>query len=176
MTFTGDTQHPEPLPEGGSGASFGSMVPPRIVRVDALLTSLEAWEQEQRGRDAERLSILADLHEAALGADAGAESDTGQATGSSAVGLDAGVGAGAGAGAGANADAGAGAGSNAECAPGDANLPDTHPATSTPDEPRAPTPCTSPQSQSPLRVSPAFQGKNSELAFRSLRAMVAMAC
>ncbi|MBL3679326.1 HNH endonuclease signature motif containing protein [Leucobacter chromiireducens] len=215
MTFTGDTQHPEPLPGAGSGASFGSMVPPRIVRVDALLTSLEAWEQEQRRRDAERLSILADLHEAALGADAGAESDTGEGTGSGAVGTGSsaagiGTGAGAGAGAEANADAsasastdidagasvdpgasldvdapadteaaasaGAGANSNAEGTPGDANLPDTHPAGSTPDETKAPTPCTSPQSQAQLRVSPAFQGKNSELAFRSLRAMVAMAC
>ncbi|WP_344118005.1 DUF222 domain-containing protein, partial [Leucobacter chromiireducens] len=202
MTFTGDTQHPEPLPGGGSGASFGSMVPPRIVRVDALLTSLEVWEREQRRRDAERLSILADLHEAALGGD-----DSGEADGEAVGGLETASGMAAGSGAGAipandtraggGGEAGAGGTDTDPDAEVDADvdadpdvttagtpahpeLPGTNAASPEPEVHPAPhdvsTPCTSAQPQSPLRVSPAFQGKNSELAFRSLRAMVAMAC
>ena len=163
MTFTGDTPLPEPLPGDGSGASFGSMVPPRIVRVDALLTSLEAWEQEQRRRDAERLSILADLHDAALGADPDADAG-GEAVGD----VEEGAGPVAEASASAESEDTA-VGTNAHV-----ELPKSVTPAPTPDD--ASTPCTSPQPQSPLRVSPAFQGKNSELAFRSLRAMVAMAC
>ncbi|WP_140393300.1 DUF222 domain-containing protein, partial [Leucobacter sp. 7(1)] len=139
--------------------------------MDALLTALEEWEAQQRRRDAERLSLLADLHETALGPEPAASADEG--TGSAAVipGVE-------------NCSAEPAAENTASETPSLAEI-DTPADCATPAAPAPAGPASpalvGPASPAPCPGStptprPAFRGGESELSFRSLRAQVAMVC